>query len=131
MPRRSPTPPTRPELPALRFDPELDCSPYELYRRLCDGEAPALVDLREAPEETLRGARSGSAHDLADWHPDDGAEAVLLDADGTRAREVAAALRARGVTGVRALFGGLRLYDHALDPRVVGTARHLVTPGTR
>ncbi len=119
----------RRELPVVGFDPELDCSPYELYRRLCDGEAPTLVDLREAPEVTLHGARHAPEEEISDWRSADPAspqgDVVLLDDDGSRARPLAAALHERGVRRVRALFGGLRLYDHALDPRVVGTDRYL------
>lgn len=118
--------PQLPQMPSIRFEPELDCSPYELFRRLREGTAPALVDLRDDPALTLRGASTSSTGELAGWHPDDRrGEVVLLDDDGSRARETAAALRERGVPGVRALFGGLRLYDHALDPRVVGQERYL------
>jgi rhodanese-related sulfurtransferase len=122
--------PPVPPLRSIRFDPELDCSPYELYRRLREGDPPALVDLRETPMETIRGARAVVAAEVAAWRRDAVGEegVILLDDDGARARETARALRRRGVVGVRALFGGLRLYDHALDPRVVGTDRYLVAP---
>jgi len=119
--------PTPPPLPSIRFEPELDCSPYELYRRLREGTAPRLVDLREAPAVTLRGARTGTVREVAGWRAGrETGETVLLDDDGVRARQIARTLRARGVHGVRALFGGLRLYDHALDPRVVGDERYLL-----
>jgi len=114
-------------LAPIRFDPELDCSPYELYRRLREGDPPALVDLRNAPAMTICGARTSSATAIAAWRRDEvGEDVVLLDDDGRRAREIARSLRHRGVAGVRALFGGLRLYDHALDPRVVGSERYLL-----
>jgi len=126
---------SHPGLPPVTFDPEVDASSYELFRRLREGRPPALYRLRHgarpeggsgAPPTTLRGAGTLSPAELeAGWAPLPGQEAILFDDDGTRARPAVLALRRRGVTGVRALFGGLRLYDYALDPRVVGDERYL------
>lgn len=124
-----------PDLPPVSFDPEVDASPYELFRRFREGRPPALYRLQEGPHAeggtrsapwTLRGARTLSRQELdRGWAPPAGQDAVLFDEDGTRARPAVLALERRGVGGVRALFGGLRLYDYALDPRVVGEERHL------
>lgn len=130
-----PGPDAAPALPQVRFDPRVDLSPYELFRRLREGRAPALYhlwsdDLPEdgatAPASTLRGACPLAAAEVtAGWTPPPELEVVLIDGDGTGARAAAVELRRRGVSGVRALFGGLRLYDYALDPRVVGEERFL------
>jgi hypothetical protein len=45
---------------------------------------------------------------------------VLFDEDGTLAVEAARRLQAAGYSRVRALFGGLELWDFSLDPEVVG-----------
>jgi hypothetical protein len=121
---------TESRLPAVSFDPEVEISPYELFRRLREGRAPALYRLRTRPGpetgrpgRTLRGARA-VPEPAADWAPPAG-EAVVFDEDGEAARTLVIALRARGVRGIRALYGGLRLYDYCLDPRVVGEERYL------
>lgn len=115
------------DLPPVRFDPAIDVSPYELFRRLREGRPPALYHLqgRERFRLTLYGARPVTEDRLrAGWTPPE-EESFWLDGDGVRSREVALDLRRRGARGVRALFGGLRLYDYALDPRVVGEERYL------
>ncbi|MGD2113742.1 MAG: hypothetical protein PVG07_01715 [Acidobacteriota bacterium] len=116
-------------LPPISFDPEVEISPYELFRRLREGRAPALYALASRPEpeperprRTLRGAGAVTG---PDWAPPED-EAVIFDEDGEGARALVTALRERGISGVRALFGGLRLYDYCLDPRVVGEERYLV-----
>jgi hypothetical protein len=116
-------------LPALSFDPEVEISPYELFRRLREGRAPTLYDLggRARGATTLRGARA--VRPGAGWTPPE-AESVVFDDTGEGARALVVALRGRGVTGVRALFGGLRLYDYCLDPRVVGEDRYLDPRGS-
>ena len=104
----------------MSFDPAVEVSPYTLFRRLREGDPPRLVDLRPRAAVTLRGAVA-----VAGWVPEAGEEAVLFDDDGGGALERARALQAAGFSRVRALFGGLRLYDFALDPAVVGGERFL------
>ncbi len=103
-------------------DPEVEITPFALFRRLRQGEAPLLVDVRPAPSGlSFRGAvRRGAP----DWRPPAGRAVVLFDDDGSGAREHARRLRAAG-HDVTSLFGGLRLYDFALDPGVVGEERYL------
>jgi len=106
----------------VRFEEGLEISPCELFRLLRDGRAPLLVDARREPGElTLHEARRLDPR--AELPPD--TEAVLFDDDGLAAYEVVRELRKEGNTGARALFGGLRLYDFALDPAVVGEERFL------
>jgi hypothetical protein len=99
------------------FEEEIHVSPYELFRRLVDGERPALVDLRPAGL-TLAGARRGLLPD--DWT----VGTILIDRDG---REASARAREARVLGrdVKALYGGIELWDFALDPLVVGEERFL------
>lgn len=110
--------------PVVRFAQGLEISPYELYRGLSDGRPFLLLDVREEP-----GAVSFSgALPFADAPetPGGDAETVLFDDDGSRAFALARELQGAGRPHVRALFGGLRLYDFALDPEVVGAERFLV-----
>jgi 3-mercaptopyruvate sulfurtransferase SseA len=51
---------------------------------------------------------------------------VLFDEDGAAALESARRLQAAGHPRVRALFGGLALWDFSLDPQVVGEETYLV-----
>ena len=51
---------------------------------------------------------------------------VLVDDDGAKAVEVARRLQAAGFPRVRALFGGLQLYEFSLDPQVVGSETYLM-----
>jgi hypothetical protein len=51
---------------------------------------------------------------------------VLVDDDGATAVEVARRLQAAGFPLVRALFGGLQLYEFSLDPQVVGSETYLI-----
>lgn len=113
-----------PDLPPVAFDPDAEISPYELFRRLREGRPTVLYDLRPDPAggPTFQGAEPyPGAERIAP-----GAEAVLFDDDGAEARAVARRLRAAGRPRVRSLFGGIRLYDFALDPRVVGEERYLL-----
>lgn len=116
-------PPTDAEpLPAIDLDPEAEITPHALFRELSEGRRPLLVDVRaEGGRFSLAGAVAwpGEA-----WEPP-GAGAVLFDDDGRAARDLARRLRARGFARVRSLYGGLRLYDFALDPEVVGSERFL------
>ena len=110
--------------PVVEFDPQVEISPFALFRRLRDGRnVPLLVDLRPAPADfTLAGALPWPG---ADWEPPDDADTVLFDDDGARAVAMTRELQARGCERVRALFGGLDLYRFALDPEVVGAETFL------
>jgi hypothetical protein len=137
-PEPSAGPGAPPTLPRVTFDPEVDLSPYELFRRLREGRPPELFHLVDGASEpdpagrpcrTLRGSVPLPRGRLdRGWRPPTGRDCALFDEDGARARAAVLALMARGVTGVRALYGGLRLYDYALDPRVVGSERYLEPP---
>ena len=105
------------------FDPGLELSPFALFRRMNVGDPPLLVDTRPSPGRlSLTGALPDPG---PDWSPPRDRDVVLIDDDGTLARERAAALQSAGCTNVQALFGGLDLYNFALDPEVVGAERFL------
>ncbi|HEV2846946.1 MAG TPA: hypothetical protein VG477_18970, partial [Thermoanaerobaculia bacterium] len=64
-----------------------------------------------------------------DWSPPADEDVVLFADDGVIALDAARRMRAAGWPRVKALFGGLALYDFALDPEVVGEERFLaLTP---
>ena len=113
------------------FEPELHISPFRLFRWLHDTragriEAPLLLDVREPRDPVaeepphLRDARPFSDSSLREDR-----DVVLVDRDGTEAAARARRLREAGHRRVRALYGGLELYDFALDPAVVGAERFL------
>jgi hypothetical protein len=107
----------------IRFDPQLEISPFALFRALTEGRRPLLIDARTMPgAPSFAGAAPWPG---ADWSPPD-ADVVLFDDDGSLAGEAARRLQGEGHARVRALFGGLALYDFALDPAVVGAERFLV-----
>lgn len=103
--------------PPPPFEDGLHVSPYDLFRRLSDGEHPAMVDLRATGTTLVGAVRGATATSLAPG-------TVLIDEDGQGAAEAARRARAEGLN-VRALYGGIRLWDFALDPLVVGTDRFL------
>jgi rhodanese-related sulfurtransferase len=107
------------DAPVVQFDAAVEISPFTLFRRLRDGAAPRLIDVRaDAAGRTLRGAERLPA---GDWTPrPDDEEIVLFDDGGTRAVDLARRLQGAGYGGVKALFGGLDLYEFALDPEIVG-----------
>ena len=111
--------------PVVAFDPRLEISPFALFRRLDEGQELLLVDIRApgAGGKTLKGAErlAGDA-----WQPPAELDVVLFDNDGTAAVELAARLIEAGHERVRALFGGLELYEFSLDPQVVGAETYLV-----
>ncbi len=110
--------------PVVEFDPRLEISPFVLFRRLREGRAPVLMDVRATPRGlSLEGARPFPGQD---WHPEDEAEVVLFDDDGSEAFALAQRLQAQGVESIKALFGGLKLYEFSLDPEVVGDQTYLV-----
>ena len=80
--------------------------------------SPLLIDVRAEPGDlTLEGSRIERG---SDWTPDDPeVEIVLFDEDGTLALAEAARLQEAGYSRVKALFGGLELYEFALDPEIV------------
>ncbi|MEE8138748.1 MAG: hypothetical protein V3T81_07770 [Thermoanaerobaculia bacterium] len=112
--------------PVVEFDPRLEISPFNLFRRLRKGHPLLLMDVREVPRRwTFEGARPFPGRD---WCPDsdDEAEVVLFDDDGSEAFPLAQHLQAQGAERVKALFGGLQLYEFSLDPGVVGDETYLV-----
>ncbi len=110
--------------PVVEFDPRLEISPFALFRRLRQGRPPQLVDVRAEPRRwTLEGARPFPG---TDWRPDADAEVVLFDDDGSEAFALAHDLQEQGAERVKALFGGLQLYEFSLDPQVVGDETYLV-----
>jgi hypothetical protein len=107
----------------IHFDPQLEISPFALFRAFKEGQPPVLVDVRPAPGRlTFLGAIAwpGPA-----WTPPEGVEVVLFDEDGAGSIEIARGVQAAGFSRVRSLFGGLVLYDFSLDPAVVGEERFL------
>jgi hypothetical protein len=101
----------------------LHITPFELFRRLSEGETPTMIDLR-ADGATLRGAtRRPELRDAgAGITLEDGA--ILIDWSDAETTRLARLLRAAG-RDVRALYGGIELWDFALDPQVVGEERFL------
>jgi hypothetical protein len=100
--------------------PELEISPFALFRALKEGRPLLLVDVRPEPgAPTLTGSIPWPG---PEWVPPADTEVVLFDGDGTLAREIA-----RRYPQARALFGGLELYDFSLDPGVVGDERFLAS----
>lgn len=124
-------------LRVARFDPELHISPIRLFRWLHDAreghrEAPRLWDVRKGGQPgspagvQMQGAEPCPDLFSAPLPPD--RDMILIDDDGKEATPLARRLREQGVPGserVRALYGGLELYDFALDPQVVGEERFL------
>ena len=115
--------------PVVAFDPRLEISPFALFRRLEEGRDLLLLDARPAGAggKSLRGAQRPGGED---WQPPAGIDVVLFDDDGSAAVELAARWIEAGHPRVRALFGGLELYEFSLDPQVVGTETYLVDAET-
>jgi hypothetical protein len=112
-----------PEDPEIQFVPGVHVSPFELYRSLVEGHPMVLTDIRPEPcRKTLTDARTpakgGEPARDADW--------VLFDDDGVAARDRATEMQSLGFLGCRALYGGLALYELAIDPQVVGPDTYLV-----
>jgi hypothetical protein len=123
------------ETPVVQFDPVLEVSPFVLFQRLKQGDALLLIDVRPSVrrpgEPSLQGA---IPYPGPDWSPPQDRDVVLFDDDGTIAIEGARHMQAAGWPRVKALFGGLELYEFSLDPQVVGEETFLVRgsplPGT-
>lgn len=112
------------ETPVVQFDPLLEVSPFVLFRRIQEGEPPLLVDVRPEPGRlTLQGA---IPYPGPDWSPPQDRDVVLFDEDGSIAIEGARHMQSAGWPRVKALFGGLELYEFSLDPEVIGQETYLV-----
>ncbi|MEA2695329.1 MAG: Rhodanese-like domain [Acidobacteriota bacterium] len=110
--------------PVVQFDPQLEVSPFAVFRALREGRGPLLVDVRPEPGAlTLAGAL---LYPGPDWTPPADADVVLFDDDGAIAIEGARHMQAAGYPKVKALFGGLDLWEFSLDPEVVGADTYLV-----
>jgi hypothetical protein len=113
--------------PVVQFDPQHEVSPFVLFRRIKEGQPPVLVDVRPAPGAlTLRGA---IPYPGPEWSPPKEEDVILFDDDGSIAIEGARHMQASGWPRVKALFGGLELYEFSLDPEVVGEETFLVRTG--
>ena len=128
--RYDPAMPTRyldDKTPVVQFDPLLEVSPFVLFGRLREGkeeDLPLLVDVRPEPGPlTLHGA---IPYPGPDWSPPRDRDVVLFDEDGSIAIEGARHMQSVGYPRVKALFGGLELYEFSLDPEVVGQETYLV-----
>lgn len=116
------------ETPVVQFDPVLEVSPFVLFRRIQEGEAPLLVDVRPEPGRlTLQGA---IPYPGPDWSPPQDRDVVLFDEDGSIAIDGARHMQSAGYPRVKALFGGLELYEFSLDPEVIGQETYLLRRDT-
>jgi rhodanese-related sulfurtransferase len=122
--------------PVVQFDPQLEVSPFAVFRSLREERGPLLIDVRPMsamsdmpamPAEpgalTLAGA---VPYPGPDWTPPADRDVVLFDEDGSIAIEGARHMQAAGYPRVKALFGGLDLWEFSLDPEVVGADTYLV-----
>lgn len=111
--------------PIVQFDPLIEISPFALFRRLKEGHPLVLVDVRAVRESlTLEGAIDYPGDS---FEPPDDADTILFDLNGTEAEPIVRELQAAGYERLRMLFGGLELYQFALDPEVVGKQTFLTT----
>jgi rhodanese-related sulfurtransferase len=110
--------------PVVQFDPQLEVSPFALFRRLREGSPPLLVDVR--PEPGLLALAGAIPYPGPDWAPPRDQDVVLIDDDGALAVEGARHMQQAGWPRVKALFGGLELWEFSLDPQVVGEETYLV-----
>lgn len=99
----------------VELDLRFHISPYTVYRRLAENDELVLVDLRsEASAPRPLSLRHALGPPGGDWSPPADVDVVLFDQDGREALERARLLRSQGHVRVRALFGGLDLWDLAL-----------------
>ncbi len=112
------------ETPVVQFDPQLEVSPFALFRLLKDGNPPLLIDVRPEPGPlSLAGA---IPYPGPEWSPPEDRDVVLFDDDGATALDGARHMQSAGYPRVKALFGGLELWEFSLDPEVVGQETFLV-----
>jgi hypothetical protein len=112
------------ETPVVQFDPQLEVSPFALFRRLKENDPPLLIDVRPEPGRlSLQGA---VPYPGPEWSPPQDRDVVLFDDDGSIAIDGARHMQASGWPQVKALFGGLELWEFSLDPQVVGEETFLV-----
>lgn len=112
------------ETPVVQFDPQLEVSPFALFRRLKENDPPLLIDVRPEPGRlSLQGA---VPYPGPEWSPPQDRDVVLFDDDGSIAIDGARHMQAAGYPRVKALFGGLELWEFSLDPQVVGEETFLV-----
>ena len=115
--------------PVVQFDPQLEISPFALFRRLKDGDPPLLLDVRPGSLDQAKGRLSlqgAVPYPGPDWSPPADRDVVLFDDDGATAVDGARHMQAAGWPRVKALFGGLELYEFSLDPEVVGEETFLI-----
>ena len=112
------------QIPTVQFNQQLEISPFKLFRDMRDGKAPLIIDVRTGDSaKTIRGAE---AEPPENWEPPVDREVVLIDDDGSQAIPKVEKLHERGFGRVKALFGGIDLYEFSLDPKVVGEDTYLV-----
>jgi adenylyltransferase/sulfurtransferase len=104
-------------------DAELEIEPVEVARRLADGEALAILDVR-LPHElrlaALPGAIAIPLHELPERLgelPRD-RPIVTLCHVGVRSLHAADLLRERGFAGAKSLAGGIEAWSREVDPSV-------------
>jgi hypothetical protein len=115
--------------PVVQFDPQLEISPFALFRRLKDGDPPLLLDVRPGSLDRAVGRLSlqgAVPYPGPEWSPPADRDVVLLDDDGATAVDGARHMQAAGWPRVKALFGGLELYEFSLDPDIVGEETFLL-----
>lgn len=103
--------------------PPTEISPATLAARLAAGDAPFLLDCREA-EELQWAQLDGAVHipmgdiptRLTDLDPD--REIVVFCHLGVRSQAVAAFLRENDFADVKNLTGGIDAWSTAVDPRL-------------
>ena len=118
--------------PVVQFDPLLEISPFALFRRMKDGDPPLLLDVRLDSLHPTGGRLNLQGSILypgPEWSPPADRDVVLFDDDGAIAVDGARHMQSAGWPRVKALFGGLELYEFSLDPQVVGEETFLVRQG--
>lgn len=112
------------ETPVVQFDPQHEVSPFLLFRLIKEGNPPLLIDVR--PEPGRLSIEGSVPYPGPEWSPPADRDVVLIDDDGSIAIDGARHMQASGYPRVKALFGGLELYEFSLDPEVVGQETYLI-----
>ena len=112
------------ETPVVQFDSQHEVSPFLLFRLIKEGNPPLLIDVR--PEPGRLSIEGSVPYPGPEWSPPADRDVVLIDDDGSIAIDGARHMQASGHPRVKALFGGLELYEFSLDPEVVGQETYLV-----